>query len=195
MKLVFATHNQNKFEEVKQLLPPGIELQSLDHIGCHEEIAETGSTLAENARIKADHVTKHYGMACFSDDTGLLVDTLDGAPGVYSARYAGPEKNAGANMAKLLDELEGKADRSARFETAIALNIHNRSYLFVGQVQGRITKDKHGDQGFGYDPIFMPNGFGRTFAELSMDEKNRISHRGKAIEKLIAFLSELDLGQ
>ena len=191
MKLVFATHNQNKFEEVKKLVPNFIELMSLDELGCYEEIAETGITLEENAQIKADYVTSTYGLPCFSDDTGLLVNVLDGAPGVYSARYAGAEKNAEANMDKLLKQLESVKDRSASFETVIALNLHTKKHLFKGAVHGHITTEKRGAEGFGYDPIFQPEGHTQTFAELSMEKKNHISHRARAITQLIDFLTTL----
>ena len=191
MKLVFATHNQNKFEEVKKLLPHFIELESLTTIGCTEEIAETGMTLEENAKIKADYVTSTYGLSCFSDDTGLLVDALNGAPGVFSARYAGTEKDANANMEKLLNALEGEKNRVACFETVIALNLNGKHHVFKGKVDGRIIHEKKGEKGFGYDPIFRPDGFEKTFAELSMEQKNRISHRARAIEQLTTFLSSL----
>ena len=191
MKLVFATHNQNKFQEVKKLVPEHIELVSLDDIGCYEEIPETGKTLEENAQIKADHVTSKYHLSCFSDDTGLLVDALDGAPGVYSARYAGIQKDANANMEKLLRALENTDNRHARFETVIALNLSSQNQLFRGTVHGKITKEKKGTEGFGYDPIFQPEGYAQTFAELSMEKKNSISHRARAITQLIDFLKGL----
>lgn len=191
MKLVFSTHNQNKFEEVEKLVPTHVKLISLDGIGCYEEIPETGQTLEENAQIKADYVTLNYGLPCFSDDTGLLVNALNGAPGVYSARYAGEEKNADLNMDKLLLELQSHEDRTARFETVIALNLYSKKYLFKGTVHGTITKQKKGGNGFGYDPIFQPEGFNRTFAELSMEQKNSFSHRARAITQLIAFLGTL----
>ncbi len=190
MKLVFATHNQNKFDEVKKLVPAHIDLVSLIDIGCFEEIPETGKTLEENARIKADHVTENYRLPCFADDTGLLVDALNGAPGVYSARYAGEQKSAGDNMDKLLIELEDQKDRSARFTTIIALNWENNRYIFKGSVEGDITLDKKGDGGFGYDPIFRPSGYEKTFAELSIETKNHIGHRGKAIRQLLSFLEK-----
>lgn len=191
MKFVFATHNQNKFEEVKSLVPKFIELVTLNDIGCHDEIQETGTTLEENAQIKADYVASNYGLPCFSDDTGLLVDALNGAPGVYSARYAGKKRDAQANMEKLLKELEGKEDRAARFETVIALNLNFDVRLFRGVVSGVITHERIGEKGFGYDPIFRPDGHDQTFAELAMKEKNKISHRARAIEKLITFLRTL----
>jgi XTP/dITP diphosphohydrolase len=191
MKLVFATHNQNKFIEVKKLVPEAIELMSLGELGCDDEIPETGTTLEENAQIKADYVTSTYGLACFSDDTGLLVNALNGAPGVYSARYAGEDKNAHANMHKLLKELEPFKDRSARFETVIALNLNAYKHLFKGAVHGRITKEMKGEKGFGYDPIFQPEGYQETFAQLSMEQKNGISHRARATAQLIDFLTTL----
>ena len=190
MKLVFATHNQNKFEEVKNLIPAHIDLVSLNDIGCFDEIQETGKTLEENARIKADHITSHFRLACFADDTGLLVDALNGQPGVYSARYAGLQKNADDNMNKLLSELKGKTNRTARFKTVIALNLNEKSYQFTGTVEGQITADKKGEQGFGYDPIFRPRGYEKTFAELPIEIKNEIGHRGTAIKQLILFLKD-----
>ncbi len=190
MKLVFATHNQNKFNEVKALLPSHIELVSLTDIGCHDEIPETAETLKGNAKIKADYVTRTYGLNCFADDTGLIVDALNGAPGVYSARYAGEQKNAQDNMNKLLSELKGVENRSARFQTSIALNIDRETIYFEGFVEGKITTSKSGEQGFGYDPIFQPEGYQKTFAELPLKVKNLISHRGKAIQKLVTYLHQ-----
>ncbi|MBO0341282.1 MAG: non-canonical purine NTP diphosphatase [Bacteroidota bacterium] len=190
MKLVFATHNDHKLKEVQQLLPENIELLSLKDIECFDEIPETGDTLEENAKIKADYVTRTYGLDCFSDDTGLLVDALDGAPGVYSARYAGGQKNASDNMAKLLSELEGTDVRSAHFKTVVHLNLQGVSFTFDGIVEGRITTEQHGEGGFGYDPIFKPDGYDQTFGELSSKTKNAISHRGRAIQKLVAFLKK-----
>ncbi len=191
MKLVFATHNQNKFKEVQSLVPKNIELLSLNDIGCHDEIPETGKTLDENAKIKADFVTKNYGFDCFADDTGLLVNALNGAPGVYSARYAGEQKSSDDNMAKLLAELKGLGDRSAKFVTIIALNFRGEQQDFKGVVEGRITSKKSGGEGFGYDPVFQPEGYDKTFAELPLSVKNTISHRGKAMEKLIAYLKTI----
>lgn len=191
MKLVFATHNQNKFDEVKELVPDYIDLMSLKMLGCHEEIPETGDTLEENAQIKADYVTKNYGVSCFSDDTGLLVDSLNGAPGVYTARYGGEQKDAGTNMARLLKELEQTTNRNAHFKTVIALNHKNQKYLFNGIVEGIIERSKKGTGGFGYDPIFRPEGYNQTFGELPLSIKNTISHRGRAVKKLITFLSNL----
>ncbi|PCJ93428.1 MAG: non-canonical purine NTP pyrophosphatase [Flavobacteriaceae bacterium] len=190
MKLVFATHNANKLKEVQQLLPKSIVLLSLEDIGCLQEIPETGTTLEENAQIKADHVTQHYGYPCFADDTGLLVDSLHGAPGVYSARYAGEQKSSEDNMDKLLSQLKNQNNRQAQFKTIVALNLPSTKKQFNGVVEGEITYEKKGEDGFGYDPIFKPNGYDKTFAELPLSEKNRISHRGKAIAKLVNYLKE-----
>ncbi len=193
MKLVFATHSENKLKEVQQLLPESIELLSLKDIGCFDEISETGETLEENAKIKADFVTQTYGLDCFSDDTGLLVDALNGNPGVYSARYAGEQKNAADNMAKLLSELKDNENRSAHFKTVIHLNLQGECYQFDGIVEGVITHKEHGSGGFGYDPIFKPNGYDNTFGELPPDTKNAMSHRGRAIQKLVNFLKNKSL--
>ncbi|NHF59360.1 non-canonical purine NTP diphosphatase [Flavobacteriaceae bacterium TP-CH-4] len=190
MELIFATHNQHKLEEVKKLFPSDIILKSLNDIGCAEEIPETGKTFEENARIKADYVTSHYALPCFADDSGLLVDALDGAPGVYSARYAGPQKNPDDNMRKLLEAMNDATDRSARFHSVIALNMNNAHRVFKGTVEGDITTEKRGTDGFGYDPIFRPKGYERTFAELSTQTKNSISHRGKAMRQLITYLKQ-----
>lgn len=162
MKLVFATHNPNKLKEVRQLIPDSIELLSLEDIGCFGEIPETGETLEENAKIKADFVSRTYGLDCFSDDTGLLVDFLDGAPGVRSARYAGEQKNDADNRTKILHELKGAKDRSAHFKTVIHLNLRNESHVFKGIVEGQITDREYGHGGFGYDPVFRPDEIGRA---------------------------------
>ena len=193
MKLVFATHNTHKLREVQQLLPTIIELLSLDDIGCTEEIPETGETLEANAKLKADFVTQKYGLNCFSDDTGLLIDALGGAPGVYSARYAGPQKNANDNMDKVLRELKGNDQRNAHFKTVIHLNLNGKSHVFDGIVNGMITQAKQGAGGFGYDPIFKPKGYDSTFGELSPKSKNAISHRGLAIQKLVSFFKNTEL--
>lgn len=190
MELVFATHNQNKFEEVQILMPRHIKLLSLNMINCFDEIEETGITLEENAQLKADFVTKNYGYDCFSDDTGLLVNALNGAPGVYTARYGGPEKDAVANMNKLLGELKDCEHRTAHFKTVITLNLNAEKHEFNGIVNGTIAHEKSGEKGFGYDPIFIPEDYNKTFAELPLKVKNKISHRGRAIQKLIAFLEE-----
>tara|TARA_Y100001933_G_scaffold210739_1_gene215105 strand:+ start:30816 stop:31397 length:582 start_codon:yes stop_codon:yes gene_type:complete len=188
LKLVFATHNDHKLKEVQQLLPKNIQLLSLKDIECFDEIPEIGATLEENAKIKADFVTQTYGLDCFSDDTGLLVDALDGAPGVHSARYAGEQKNALDNMEKLLSEMKGHSNRTARFKTMIHLNLNGGRYTFEGVVEGVITEKKIGSGGFGYDPVFRPNGYDKTFGELPAETKNAISHRGRAVQKLVDFL-------
>lgn len=188
MKLVFATHNPGKLREVQRLLPESIQLLSLDDIGCTEEIPENADTLEENALAKAQYVREKYGLNCFADDTGLLTDALDGAPGVWSARYAGPEKDSIQNMKKLLRELEGESNRAAHFKTVIALILDDETYYFSGIAEGTITENAAGSEGFGYDPIFQPEGESRTFAEMTLAEKNRISHRAKALEKLSYFL-------
>ena len=188
MKLVFATNNKNKILEVQQLLTDSIEIISLENIGCFEEIPETGDTIEENAIMKANYVTQKYGYNCFADDTGLEVDALNGAPGVFSARYAGEQRSSDDNMSKLLDALSNKINRKAQFKTIIALNLNGKQHLFTGIAKGKITLKKIGNQGFGYDPIFIPEGHTATFAQLSLEEKGLISHRGKATEQLINFL-------
>jgi XTP/dITP diphosphohydrolase len=188
MKLVFATNNKNKILEVQQLLPATIEIISLESIGCFEEIPETADTIEENAIMKANYITEKYGYDCFADDTGLEVAALNGEPGVYSARYAGEQRDAEDNMNKLLQNLENKTNRKAQFKTVIALNLNGKQQLFTGIASGEITLEKSGNQGFGYDPIFKPEGYNLTFAQLSMEEKGIISHRGKATEQLIDFL-------
>lgn len=193
MKLVFATHNPNKLKEIQQLVPEFIELVSLDTIGCTEEIPETAKTLEGNAKIKADYVTKNYKLPCFADDTGLLVNSLNGEPGIYSARYAGPQNDSQANMTKLLSNLIGKNDRSAHFKTVIALNLNGETHIFEGIIDGEIIEDKKGKNGFGYDPIFVPNGYNETFAQLPLSVKNDISHRGQAFKKLIAYLNNINV--
>jgi len=186
--LVFASHNLNKIQEVNDILGPGFRLSGLDDIGCHEEIPEPYETLEDNALAKARYVFNKYGKDCFADDTGLEVAALNGRPGVQSARYAGPEKDSAANMAKLLDELSGKTNRKARFRTVIALIIDGEEHIFEGIVNGRITDKPMGEKGFGYDPVFIPKGYDQTFGELDAAIKNRISHRYAAIEKLAGFL-------
>jgi len=190
LELVFATNNRNKLVEVQQLLPETIQLLSLTDIGCKEEIPETAATLAGNAQLKADYVTKHYGYDCFADDTGLAVAALNGAPGVYSARYAGPDCSPEDNIQKLLEELKKTSNRSAEFTTVIALNLHGKKHLFEGICKGEILTENHGQGGFGYDPIFKPLGFETSFAEMTLAEKGQISHRGKAVAKLVAFLTQ-----
>ena len=188
MKLVFASNNKNKLLEIRHQLPAEIELLSLEDIGCLEDIAETADTIEGNAILKANYVTQNYGYNCFADDTGLEVDELNGAPGVYSARYAGEEKSADANMNKLLEELDGNLNRKANFKTVIALNLNSEQHLFTGIVNGNITLGKVGTGGFGYDPVFMPAGLSVTFAQLTLDEKAQLSHRGRAVKQLIDFI-------
>ncbi|MBY8961872.1 non-canonical purine NTP diphosphatase [Flavobacterium sp. D11R37] len=188
MKLVFASNNKNKLNEIKLRLPSEIELLSLEDIGCFEEIPETADTIEGNAILKADYVTQKYGYNCFADDTGLEVEVLNGAPGVHSARYAGEAKSAEANMEKLLHELKGQANRNARFKTVIALNLEGSQHLFTGIVNGEITTEKVGSGGFGYDPVFKPEGKNATFAEIPAEEKAERSHRGRAVKQLIDFL-------
>ena len=192
MRLCFASNNAHKLDEIRPLLPAGFELLSLADIGCHEELPETQDTLEGNARQKADYVRQHYGVDCFADDTGLEVTALHGAPGVYSARYAGPQRDAADNVAKLLRELTGAADCSARFRTVVALaRADGQTHTFAGEVAGYISEAAGGTGGFGYDPVFVPaEGDGRTFAEMSGTEKNRISHRARAVAGLLAFLNE-----
>ena len=172
------------------MLPKSIELLSLTDIGCNEEIPETSDTIEGNAILKADYVRKKYNLNCFADDTGLEVKSLNNEPGVYSARYAGPSNNSEANMKKLLKNLEGIKDRSARFKTAIALNMEHEEIMFLGICEGEITEKPRGDSGFGYDPIFQPKGFDKTFAEMTLTQKSEIGHRGKAMRQLIDYLSK-----
>ena len=186
--LVFASHNLNKIQEVNDILGPGFRLSGLADIGCHEEIPEPYDTLEENAMAKALHVFTHYGKNCFADDTGLEVEALNGQPGVLSARYAGPKKDNRANMNKLLGELSGETNRKARFRTVIALIMDGGEYFFEGVVNGIITREARGSGGFGYDPVFIPDGCDQTFGELDAAIKNRISHRWAAIMKLAGFL-------
>ena len=188
-KLVFATNNAHKLEEVSAILGDQVELLSLNDIGCQADIPETAETLEGNALLKSSYIYKNYHLDCFADDTGLEVEALNGAPGVYSARYAGGEgHDAQANMLKLLHELDGKENRKAQFRTAISLILDGKEYLFEGVIKGEIIKEKRGDSGFGYDPVFMPEGYDRTFAELGNDIKNQISHRALAVQKLCEFL-------
>ncbi len=190
MQLVFASNNKNKIEEIQHLLPSTIKILSLEDIGCHEEIPETADTIEGNAILKANYVTNKYGFNCFADDTGLEVDALKGEPGVYSARYAGEQRNADDNMDKLLLNLKDNSNRKAQFRTVITLNLDGEQYLFTGIARGEITLKKVGNQGFGYDPIFQAEGFLETFAQLSLEIKNKISHRGKATQQLINFLNQ-----
>ncbi|SHH44854.1 non-canonical purine NTP diphosphatase [Winogradskyella jejuensis] len=191
MKLVFATNNLNKLKEVQALVPDHIKLLSLADIGCNEDIPETQPTIEGNAIQKAEYLAKNYGFNCFADDTGLEVEALNGEPGVYSARYAGPQRDANDNMDKLLDNLKDKSNRKAQFKTVIALHLNGELKTFTGICKGQITKEKQGKKGFGYDPIFKAEGYTETFAEISLEEKNKIGHRGKAVLKLIHFLNHL----
>jgi XTP/dITP diphosphohydrolase len=188
MQLVFATNNHNKIKEVQSLIPEHIQVLSLEAIGCFEDIPETQPTIEGNAIQKAEYVKMQYGYDCFADDTGLEVSALNGEPGVYSARYAGKQRNADDNMAKLLKNLEPHQDRSAQFKTVIALHLNGKVHTFTGICEGTITHSKSGNHGFGYDPIFKANGFDKTFAEISLDEKNAVGHRGKAVKMLVDFL-------
>lgn len=190
MKIVFATNNLNKLQEVQDLLP-FFNVVGLKDIGCDEDIPETGDTLEENAKIKASFVKEKFGFNCISDDTGLEVEALNGEPGVYTARYSGESRDPNKNMDKLLTELEGESNRKAQFRTAIALVLDDEHFVFEGVCKGEITREKQGKKGFGYDPIFKPEGSYETFAEMDIDEKGRISHRGIAIQKLITFLETI----
>jgi XTP/dITP diphosphohydrolase len=191
MKLVFATNNLNKLKEVQEMLPNSIQLLSLKDIHCFDEVDETETTLEGNAQLKADYITQKFGFNCFADDTGLEVESLDGKPGVYSARFAGEPSNSENNMQKLLVDLETKSNRKAQFRTAVSLNINENKFLFEGICKGEILRSKQGEKGFGYDPVFKPEGFEQSFAEMTSEEKNKISHRGIAIQKLVEFLSKI----
>jgi XTP/dITP diphosphohydrolase len=190
IELVFATNNQHKLEEIKKAVGTKFKILSLDDIGCNEDIAETAETLEGNASIKSHYIFKKYGKNCFGDDTGLEIDALDGRPGVFSARYGGPGHNHEKNMDRVLSELKGIDDRKARFRTVISLIIDGKEFQFEGIVNGKILNERHGDKGFGYDPIFCPNGFETSFAEMGLEEKNEISHRGRAVAKLLEFLQK-----
>mgnify|MGYP005989805661 CR=1 FL=1 len=191
MKLVFATNNQNKLEEVQKILPSSIELLSLKNINCYDEIEETATTLDGNAIIKANFITKKFNYNCFADDTGLEIESLNNRPGVYSARFAGEPSNSDNNMKKVLLELKEKRNRKAQFRTSICLNLNGKQFLFNGICKGEILPSKQGEKGFGYDPIFKPNNYDKSFAEMSSEEKNKISHRGIAIRKLVDFLTKI----
>jgi len=189
MKLVFATNNKNKIKEIKKLLDNSIELLSLENINCYEEIPETSKTIAGNALQKAQYVFDNYGYNCFADDTGLEIESLNGEPGIYSARYAGEQRDANDNMDKVLSNLKDKTNRNAHFKTVIALIIDGKETLFEGIAEGEITEKKSGSEGFGYDPIFKPHGYEITFSEMNLDEKNKISHRALATKNLIQHLN------
>lgn len=191
MELVFATNNKHKLEELQAILGGDFQLLSLKDIGCNEEIPEEQPTLEGNARQKAQYVFEKYNYPCFADDTGLEIEGLNGEPGVYSARYAGEAKDAGANMDKVLAKMAKIKNRNARFRTVISLIIDEKEKQFEGIVDGQILTEKRGDSGFGYDPIFQPDGFEKTFAEMKLDDKNKISHRGRAVEKLVKYLQLL----
>jgi XTP/dITP diphosphohydrolase len=190
MKLVFASNNKNKIQEIQALVPSTIQIVSLEEIGCTEDIPETADTIEGNAILKANYVSEKYGYDCFADDTGLEVEALNGAPGVYSARYAGEQKDANDNMDKLLSELKDKLNRKANFKTVIALNLKGKQNLFTGIIDGKIIEEKIGTNGFGYDPIFVADRYEKTFAELTMEEKSTISHRGIAVKQLIEELKK-----
>ncbi|TFD97747.1 non-canonical purine NTP diphosphatase [Dysgonomonas capnocytophagoides] len=187
-KLVFSTNNEHKLEEVKAILEPYYQILSLKDIGDDTDIPETGETLEDNALIKANYLWDTYHTNCFADDTGLEVEALNNAPGVYSARYAGEQKSSTDNVAKLLKELEGIENRNAQFRTVIALIIDGKKYVFEGKIKGVITTSARGNSGFGYDPVFQPEGYDKTFAELTLADKNEISHRARAVEQLALFL-------
>lgn len=191
MKICFATNNANKLKEIRQLLGGQFEIQSLQDIGCEEELPENQDTLEGNSAEKARYVYDHYGIDCFADDTGLEVKALNGAPGVYSARYAGPQRSSEDNMQRLLEALKEHNDRSAQFRTVITLILSGEQHQFEGVVKGHITKSRSGKEGFGYDPIFVPEGYDKTFAEMDIAAKNKISHRGLATHKLAAFLKQI----
>lgn len=188
LELVFATQNRNKVQEIQMLLPKGIKIFCLEEVGFTDDIPETADTIDGNAILKAEFVKTQLGYDCFADDTGLEVEALNGAPGVHSARYAGEEKNNEANIEKLLREMEGITDRRARFKTTIALNLNDHQILFTGICTGSITTERRGTHGFGYDSVFQPEGFDRTFAEMTMEEKAVLSHRSKATKELIDYL-------
>ena len=189
MKLIFASHNEHKTTEIRQLLPPEIQLLSLNDLNYHDEIEESAATLEGNALLKATHVFTLFKLPCFADDSGLEVEALDNRPGVYSARYAGEPKNDDRNIAKLLDDLKESTNRSARFRTVITLILPTTSLSFEGIIEGEITHEKKGSNGFGYDPVFQPIESSITFAQMSMEQKNTISHRALALDKMISFLS------
>lgn len=188
MKIVFATNNLHKLEEIRKISEGQLEILSLSDINCHDDIPETGDTLQENALIKARFVKEKYALDCFADDTGLEVEALNNAPGIYSSRYAGEDGNSENNMRKLLHDLNSIENRAARFKTVIALILHTEEHFFEGEIAGEIINIKQGTNGFGYDPIFKPNGYDKTFGELSNEIKNRLSHRAIATQKLASFL-------
>ena len=188
MELVFATNNAHKLEEVQQMVGDKFILKSLNDIGCTDDIPETGVTFEENAKQKTDYLVSKYNANCFGDDSGLEINALNGEPGVYSARYSG-SRDMEKNIDLVLEKLQGNADRSARFKTIISLFVNGEQHFFEGTVEGRIINERTGTEGFGYDPIFIPNGYEKTFAEMSLEEKNKISHRSQAVAKLVDFLN------
>ena len=190
MKLVFASNNKNKIKEIQALVPSTFQIVSLEDIGCFDEISETADTIEGNAILKANYVTEKFGLNCFADDSGLEVDALDGDPGVYSARYAGEPKDDEKNIDKLLLNLTNKTNRKANFKTVIALNYEGKQFLFTGIINGKIITERIGSNGFGYDPVFVADNYEKTFAELTLQEKSTISHRGKALKQLIKFLEK-----
>lgn len=193
MKLVFATQNENKAQEIQSLLPEYFKIITLKDIRCFDEITETAETLEGNSLLKASFISETYNLNCFADDTGLEIEALHNRPGVYSARYAGPDKSSNANIDKVLAELEGETKRNAQFRTLITLILNKSTFSFEGIVRGEIISEKRGENGFGYDPIFVPEGEIKTFAEMSLEEKNKHSHRARAFEKMIVFLSEFKI--
>lgn len=192
MELIFATQNENKAKEIQKIIPKGIVIKTLKDINCNDDIPETAATLEGNAKQKTTYVVNHFDVNCFSDDTGLEIEALDGAPGVYSARYAGEEKSHDKNMNLVLDKLDQKSNRKAQFRTVISLFINKKYYTFEGIVKGEIRTEKSGAEGFGYDPIFEPENCGKTFAEMTLEEKNTMSHRARAFEKMIQFLEKIE---
>lgn len=190
-KLVFATNNDHKLKELKQILSSEFELLSLNDIGCTDDIPETGPTLEINAAQKSFYIWDRYGIDCFADDTGLEIEALGNEPGVFSARYAGEERSSTANMLKVLEKMANETNRKARFRCVISLIIDGEEKQFEGIVEGKILTEKHGEAGFGYDPIFMPDGYDHSFAEMSANDKNQISHRGRAVMKLVDYLIDL----
>jgi XTP/dITP diphosphohydrolase len=190
-KLVFATNNDHKLKELKQIMPSAFELVSLNDIGCTDDIPETGTTLEVNAAQKSFYIWDKYSIDCFADDTGLEIEALGNEPGVYSARYAGEGKSSADNMLKVLRKMEDQKNRKARFRCVISLVIDGKEKQFEGVVEGKIITEKQGEAGFGYDPIFMPDGFNQSFAEMSAEDKNRISHRGRAVDKLVDYLKDI----
>ncbi len=191
MKLVFATNNKHKLNELKNILDGSFDLMTLNEIGCFEEIEETATTLEGNAKIKTDHVKQNYGFDCFADDTGLEVEALNGEPGVYSARYAGENASFDDNVQKMLKAMHGLENRKARFRSVISLILNGKQLFFEGVCEGQIEESCVGEKGFGYDPIFKPMGYNQTFAEMDIETKGRISHRGLAVKKLVKYLKSL----